>query len=63
MGADKPPTALKKPSRSMALFLGLIGPRGTGQFYLGQTKLPGTQVHSRSLQETVTGDAACSPRR
>lgn len=38
MGADRPSTALRNPSRSIALLLGLIGPRGAGQFHLGQTK-------------------------
>ena len=37
MGADRTPTALKNPSRSIALLLGPIGPRGTGQFYLAET--------------------------
>ncbi len=31
-------TTGRKPSRGIALLLGLLGPWGTGQFYLGQTK-------------------------
>ena len=38
MGDERAPASEKKPSRHIALLLGLFGPWGTGQFYLGQTK-------------------------
>lgn len=39
MGAsDNAGSATKKPSRAVALLLGIFGPWGTGQFYLGQKK-------------------------